>query len=817
MKRKPSLTSVLAAAALCVTWLPQTASAQAKDVAIDAQLLAKYQGTLDGLRKALAAKLPKLDDEKQVNAFLASDKHDDQLVKLALLHEATPEGLAKFAQQGKENGALIDQLLSNPQLMKQMVVADGAKAPLARGKASYTPAQYGPAMKIYTDIQKASPKAKEGVLQQLALAIALELAIPIRDIIDPVERYLEFEKAYLDGELDPAFANFDAWELRFVVDGNEPDWVRAWGRETLRNLRPDHIHTTNDGNRYSGMVRTNVIYGGGRVRQDRPELQNYQNILMNGGICGRRAFFGRFILRSFGIPTIARASRAHGALARWTPGGWVINLGPNWGKGWTNTLYDRDRDFLASTQARMNPEAYIQVKRAQWAGDVVGEIRQYGGPANRDTWGGTSLITQQQIIEELKAVELAAVDAEFGEADDEDESVDVNLSAIKNKQNIRRELSPGEIDIPMESFRLSRENTPRVNLMDGYHGGKQFHFGHLGRSGVQIYRGGSAKGGPGECSSESRLREAGRRGYADWGARVAMTPKDGETTPEVTVDLGDGVTMDFVYIKPGKFIMGGDFTGETKFTCPNAPKHEVTITKGYYLAKTELTQAQFAAGTERAVKNPDHPQPGVQGSTLEDHFFKRVNEKTGRQMRLPTEAEWEYAARAGQSTRWFFGDDPSKLGDYAWFGENAGKKGPQAVGQKKPNPWGLYDMHGNVWEMVSDTYDKDYFAQGPKVDPAGPSGGAGSEIEFTVHIPQAGNYALTAQVCTMNYDQSMNVAVNDDPTETTINLPFTLGAWQDTDPVTLNLKQGENKLMFWRTDGPQYGIAVRSFTLRPAN
>ena len=127
-----------------------------------------------------------------------------------------------------------------------------------------------------------------------------------------MNRYLHYEKAYLDGELDPTFKNLSVWSLRMVVNGDEPDETLSWGRRMLRNFRPDHIYESNFGWRHAGVVSSSVKYGSGDAKYDRPELQKYQNILMNGGICGRRAFFGRFILRSFGVPTTARPAGATG-------------------------------------------------------------------------------------------------------------------------------------------------------------------------------------------------------------------------------------------------------------------------------------------------------------------------------------------------------------------------------------------------------------------------------------------------------------------------------------------------------------------------
>jgi len=386
----------------------------------------KFDQELNAAQDALAqAKIQTLKavEDLGFEPFLSGDKLDVPLVQYAVLREATPRGLAAFAQQGAEQAALVDKLLANGDLMKQMALADGA----AGGK-------YGRAMEIYTAIQKASPKAKDGVLQRLALAVALEHAVPLKQdnpaeqtnapvAVDPVKRYLSYEKACLDGDLDPAFKNLTAWDLRFVVNGDEPDETAAWGRQMLRNYRPDLILDPDYGWRYVNAVRTDVQYGSQNVKFDRPSLQNYQNIVLNGGVCGRRAFFGRFILRSFGIPTTARPQSGHGALIHWTPNGWVCCLGGGWGSGWTGTRYNGDLDFLATTQARAVGDAFMQVKRAQWVGDVVGEKQVFGFSCGEPgLWYGTSLYRQRAIIEQAKAKTLAAVGTNLGEANESTET-----------------------------------------------------------------------------------------------------------------------------------------------------------------------------------------------------------------------------------------------------------------------------------------------------------------------------------------------------------------------------------------------------------
>jgi len=364
--------------------------------------------------------------------------------------------------------------------MLQMALADGAKD----GK-------YGQAMAIYTDIQKVSKKASEGVLQRLALAISLEHATPISqrnavaltdapETVNPVNRYLHYENAFLDGELDPGFKNLTVWDMRMVVNGNEPDETLAWGREMLRNYRPDHI-TTNDYNwRYVAAVRTDIRYGSQDNKYDKPELQFFQNILMNGGVCGRRAFFGRFILRSFGIPTLARPQRGHAALAHWTPDGWVVCLGGGWGCGWVMGR-NKDLDYLAITQARNNQEAYRAVKRAQWIGDVVGEPRTFGFLSGSPAfWNGVALYTQRAIIEEAKAVALAAVGEELGEANESDVEYAIETATVTEADRKIAVTAGGVITIPAVACSKPTSSTGKIIFMPSVLGGMQLHYSRSG-------------------------------------------------------------------------------------------------------------------------------------------------------------------------------------------------------------------------------------------------------------------------------------------------------------------------------------------------
>ncbi|MDR1424466.1 MAG: formylglycine-generating enzyme family protein [Azoarcus sp.] len=193
--------------------------------------------------------------------------------------------------------------------------------------------------------------------------------------------------------------------------------------------------------------------------------------------------------------------------------------------------------------------------------------------------------------------------------------------------------------------------------------------------------------------------------------------------PETTNTIG----MEFVLIKAGRFEMG---CGEGDSFClpDERPRHPVKITRPFYLGKHEVTQEQWRAliGNAPAVFGGDRrPVENVSWREAQE-FIRRLNvqENTNR-YRLPTEAEWEYAARAATLTRFPF--DPSQAAEFAWYWDDA-RGETHDVGQMRPNPWGLYDMHGNVWEWVWDWYGEGVYAAGAPagtLDPKGPPEGAG--------------------------------------------------------------------------------------------
>lgn len=139
------------------------------------------------------------------------------------------------------------------------------------------------------------------------------------------------------------------------------------------------------------------------------------------------------------------------------------------------------------------------------------------------------------------------------------------------------------------------------------------------------------------------------------------------------------------------------------------PQHKVTV-KEFYIGKYPVTQAQYEAVINT---NPSHfssnPNNLVERVIWNDarKFCQKLSQLTGKEYQLPSEAEWEYARRAGTTSRYYFGDNAKQLGDYAWYSGNSNRK-THPVGEKQPNPWGLYDMNGNVWEWCEDKWHENY-------------------------------------------------------------------------------------------------------------
>jgi formylglycine-generating enzyme required for sulfatase activity len=231
-------------------------------------------------------------------------------------------------------------------------------------------------------------------------------------------------------------------------------------------------------------------------------------------------------------------------------------------------------------------------------------------------------------------------------------------------------------------------------------------------------------------------------------------------------EIVNSLGIEFVLIPAGTFRMGMD-TKYFEMVPPRddyIPSHQVTISKPFYLSKYEVTQEQWArlikknpfAEQENLIayyqydkeykqieeqlnnfKGKNKPVVYVSWKDVQE-FIRTLSKKEGKMYRLSTEAEWEYAARAGTTTVYYWGNDQEGIEKYAWNGFNSDNH-IHPVGQLKPNAWGLYDMSGNVWELCQDWYDKDYYKNSPAVDPKGPSSGERKNLR---HVIRGGSFLL---------------------------------------------------------------------------
>jgi formylglycine-generating enzyme required for sulfatase activity len=222
-----------------------------------------------------------------------------------------------------------------------------------------------------------------------------------------------------------------------------------------------------------------------------------------------------------------------------------------------------------------------------------------------------------------------------------------------------------------------------------------------------------------------------------------------ETSDEVKTESG----MKMVRLPGGSFIMGDENEVDSS-------PHEVSVNP-FFIDAHPVTQEEYEkliGDNPSRWKGSQNPVEQIRWSDAVRYCNARSEAEdlqacydlntwecdfSANGYRLPTEAEWEYACRAGTKTAYFFGNDASKLKDYAWFDENSGQK-PQPVGQKPANPWGLYDMCGNVWEWCNDFYKVDYYQESPRENPRGPEMGE-------TKVVRGGAWKFSAESCRSGY------------------------------------------------------------------
>ena len=443
--------------------------------------------------------------------LLSSDALDPKLMRIAILNHGTPRGLAEFAQQGADEEKLLEQLFADEPLMRQILEAGGANG-----------GEYGEAMQVYTAILKASERAREAgsIFQRLALGTSIHMpwlqaetkavkldadaeagvdapTLPPQDKkkggvygivyrtetgVAQVPRYLHYEKAFLDGELDPAFKDMNTWECRFITDSEYSNEDLGWTRQMMRVYRPDHITTEDTKWRYVRFIKSDVPYCSTTNDPSlgtRPQME-----VALGGICGRRAFLGRLTSRAFGIPSRASTQTGHGAMSHWSPNGWVICLGAWWDVAWCGP--QSGLDFLLDSQAREFETDYQQVLRAQWLGDAYGEENVSISPGKLGKGGGfwdsLAFVKKQIIVKqaEVKALELAG-GMKLGESDEllgDEQGADIEIPDAEKEIKVSAD---GTITIPAVACYSPRKSSDRILFLKSWDKGYQLHYSRLGQ------------------------------------------------------------------------------------------------------------------------------------------------------------------------------------------------------------------------------------------------------------------------------------------------------------------------------------------------
>jgi hypothetical protein len=424
------------------------------------------QRTLDDSIAACEAAGFQILDE--LDQSLCSASFDDtDLITYVTLKTVGAKKWAEWCAKGETEAAMITSTLFDASVLRSFHGAGGG--PRANNWLK--------AIEIHSQLHPSS--RQHPVLRRLALAVALELAgdIPVKVVqhdLDPLERYLHYEKAYLEGELDPVFEQLSAWELRMVIDSDASEEELALARQGLRNYRPDHVLTDDPQWRYCRIVRTDVGY----TQPDwyKPK-RSYDQILSGGGKCGPRAWYGRFICKAFGVPTWGCKQPGHAAMARWTSNGWQTCLGgglrvSNW-ENKTGPFFNAEMKALYAVRSE---DAYLRrIWRLWMVGNAIDAIGEHSRdllgraiPSARCPWKSLALLQMQRL-----AARAPSLEPLYPRTHQVETILEKTLSAPAANEQILNDTRHGVTVVPA----TCASNKARCTDMPCFEGGKQLLLG----------------------------------------------------------------------------------------------------------------------------------------------------------------------------------------------------------------------------------------------------------------------------------------------------------------------------------------------------
>lgn len=396
------------------------------------------------------------------------------LLRTAILARGGAKGFAKFANGGDLHGQLVETLLNNKKIMKEMLSQGG---PTGR--------KYGNAMKLFTQIMAGVEKDRfHKVNKKLAMAAALEFALPQTEFdssveIDAQKRFSHYEKAHRKGELDPAFTYFSTWEYRMAINSDASNEQLQWGRDMQKAYAP-HITTIYDERwRYSYQVSTDVGY---RTPHWTASPRTYQQLLSGGGREGPRAWFGRYICRAFGIPVWGfKQHPKNVAMSRWTPKGWMLNFHLP-GSDFDTCHWDNrsGTDFMEEAKARSavsEQEYYEKVILLECLADACKEKQkkdeEIGVVDPNKVWRSLALMQRKIFADQVQndSFERSGPVVVISKIDKYIQNIDERAPPLP----IEVEGMGGVIVIPAASFNESNDGKKHVRSHQSFGGGNQLH------------------------------------------------------------------------------------------------------------------------------------------------------------------------------------------------------------------------------------------------------------------------------------------------------------------------------------------------------